>query len=92
MKLRSPVDGLRLFSAQMPRIDWLLTIILLAALAIRLWSVAFGLPALTDPAPRRGLRVRGWRPPGAEGRPLSLSSLMRSLYIRPDGSSPLQNP
>jgi hypothetical protein len=49
MKLRFPVDGPRLFSAQMPRIDWLLTIILLAALVLRLWSVAFGLPALTDP-------------------------------------------
>lgn len=49
MRLRLPVNGPRLFSAQMPRIDWLLAIILLAALAIRLYSVAFGLPALTDP-------------------------------------------
>jgi hypothetical protein len=49
MRLRLPVNGPRLFSTQMPRIDWLLAIILLAALAIRLYSVAFGLPALTDP-------------------------------------------
>lgn len=49
MRLRLPVNGPQLFSAQMPRIDWLLAIILLAALAIRLYSVAFGLPALTDP-------------------------------------------
>ncbi|WP_185739843.1 ArnT family glycosyltransferase [Sphingorhabdus wooponensis] len=33
----------------MPRVDCLLAIILLAALVIRLYSVAFGLPALTDP-------------------------------------------
>jgi hypothetical protein len=49
MRLRFLFDGPRLFSAQMPRVDWLLAIILLAALAIRLYSVAFGLPALTDP-------------------------------------------
>lgn len=49
MRLRLPVNGPRLFSAQMSRFDWLLAIILLAALAIRLYSVAFGLPALTDP-------------------------------------------
>ena len=41
-------------------------------------KLCFTVPALTDPAPR-GLRVRGWRPPGAEGRPLLFSSLMRSL-------------
>jgi len=49
MRLRFPGNGLRLFPGQVPRIDWLLAIILLAALAIRLDSVAFGLPALTDP-------------------------------------------
>lgn len=49
MRLRFLFDGPRLFSAQMPRVDGLLAIILLAALAIRLYSVAFGLPALTDP-------------------------------------------
>jgi hypothetical protein len=49
MRLRFPVDGPQLFPAQMSRINWLLAIILLAALAIRLYSVAFGLPALTDP-------------------------------------------
>jgi hypothetical protein len=42
-------------------------------------KLCFTVPALTDPAPR-GFRVRGWRPPGAEDRPLLFSSLMRSLY------------
>lgn len=49
MMLHFPVDGSRFFPTQMPRIDWVLIIILLIALAIRLYSVAFGLPALTHP-------------------------------------------
>lgn len=48
--MRQPfsADGPGPSNARMPRIDWLLAVILLAALAIRLASVAFGLPALTD--------------------------------------------
>lgn len=48
MRLGFLVGRPGLFLARMPRIDWLLAVILLAALAIRLDSVAFGLPALTD--------------------------------------------
>lgn len=48
MSLPFSADGPGPSPARMPRIDWLLAVILLAALAIRLDSVAFGLPALTD--------------------------------------------
>lgn len=41
-------DGPGRTLTRMPRIDWLLAVILLVALVIRLDSVTFGLPALTD--------------------------------------------
>src|SRR5207253_11341281 len=50
-------------------------------------KLCFTVPALTEPAPR-GFRVRGWRPPGAELRPLLFSSLMRSLYLAAGRSQP----
>src|SRR5258708_38902035 len=50
-------------------------------------KLCFTVPALTDPAPR-GLRVRGWRPPGAGGRPVLFPSLMRSLYTSARGPGP----
>jgi hypothetical protein len=48
MTLRSTVGKPGLLPARIPATSWLLAFILLGALAIRLDSVAFGLPALTD--------------------------------------------